>query len=158
MRQGVRIALSLGMALVGVLVLAPFARANLEGDVAPGKIEEVFAVPVPGSDDRVELWPLFLFEVAGEQVHVSYAGSGLGNHLYQPIPRPVLSRDDYERVAAAMRSAPRQRVFYRANDPSGTAFILTNTGPGPPRRVIIGALLLVVGLFGLLFGSRRREE
>jgi hypothetical protein len=155
MRRSARIAVSLGLAATGVLLLAPLARAHLDGRVVSGHVLEVFGMPT--DDGRIEPWPVFTFEVDGGAVRHSYAGTRFGDRLYRPAERLRLAPEAFDAFAEQLRFR-RVQVFFDANDPVGTAFILADPGVGPGRRVIIGALLVVIGLLGLVFGARRQED
>lgn len=87
-------------------------------------------------------------------------GWQIGDAFFRPMEDPIVEAARADQIIRnlldADASARRQRVvFFVANDPVGTAFILDETAAAPTNRLQLGAVLIGIGLLGGLYAWRR---
>jgi hypothetical protein len=140
----------LALAGIGILACVPFVRAVAEMERATAQILEVVLTPVGEDHRRISV--AFLFPVKGD-ARVEQLAWGQGDGFFRPGEEPVLPAAEAEALREAITAHPYAQVWYRANDPAGTAFILAVDQERPWRRYVLGGLAASVGLFLLL---RRR--
>ena len=155
--------------LVAALVLAgPATLAYLRYRLAWGDIREVLVTPL--GDGRARLSVLYDFSVGGSPDPlgevlggITWLAWGQDGGWFTPEADPVLplaeARARGERLRAAVDGSDRRRlfrVFYRANDPSGTAFIQLGEGRGS-TAYLVGMFFVIVSLLVCLTYPRRRQ-
>jgi hypothetical protein len=152
------LAIVAGLVVTGLLMTWPAVRTWLTHQHAEAEILSARAVPVEEGGNRARITLLYRFTV-GERDGVvlqQLAGRQADQH-YQPIPDPQLPMDEAEAVVQAMTADDRRRtVWFKANDPERSAFILEEVGGRPGRRALTGAALVVVGLLWWSALRRRR--
>lgn len=162
MGGGVGVGRLLGLAIVACLVLTgalmawPAARTWLTRQHAQAVVLNASVVPLP--DGRAQVAVLYRFTV-GEQdgVEVQQLAYRQADQNYQPIPDPALAPAEAEAVVQGILAGDRWRtVWFLANDPERSAFILEEAGGRPGRRALTGAALLLVGLLWWAAIRRRR--
>jgi len=146
---------------LGLLCALPATFALMTTRTTMGRPLEVFIHPIDEQTARLAV--LFEFETP----HGTYMGWSQGNGWWREVADPVLPRDVAQARAAVWRQAfdsPRRtlfRVLYRANDPSGTAFILLETGFadwGQKIGIVLVAFSLLLSLPLPLWGDRRGDR
>ncbi len=155
--------IGLGLVLIGVLLAWPQMRLYLTHEQADGRIVEV--LPDPVDAHRVRLTMIYDFRVprtaaasrAGTTPGYSSFASRLADARYRMVADPVVPNEQAaEWARVLLDSGRRVSVHYRANDPIGTAFIISPVHPGT-RRGDLGLGLAAVGLLWLLLTRRRGE-
>lgn len=146
--------------LTGGSLVWPPAMALLQLQRAPGRILEVLPEPLP--DGRTRLRIAFEFPLPpANGVRPVQLGWGVADSYFRPIGDPVVQsaraegvmRDLMDTDEAQVRT---RMVFYRAEDPAGTAVILDETAERPSRRIPVGLVLLAVAAVWSLSLWRRR--
>jgi hypothetical protein len=111
--------------LAGLALAAPWWLGNVTHRRARGEVREVLVTPM--GDGRARLSVVYDFAVGD----VSWLGWEQDDGWLRAGPDPVLPLPEALRRAEELRGERRHAypVLYRANDPSGTAFIsLRRTG------------------------------
>jgi hypothetical protein len=142
----------LALAAGGVLACVPFVRAAAELERAPGQILEVVLTPV--GEDRARVSVAYLFRVKGSG-RIDQVAWGQGDAFFRPTDDPELPTAEAEALRETIAARPFAQVWYDANDPGASAFILAVDQERPWRRYVLGGLAAAVGLFLLL---RRRAD
>lgn len=161
----VRLGLALVLALAGAAAVAPMLRVHLAYRMTEGRVLATFIDPVPAAGvpaegtpaaaDLVRLSLVYEYRVPYQDRSEILLGWVQGDG-HGPRPDPVLARGAARERMTRLRDQPVYFVFYRANDPEGTAFIRT----GPPLdawRQALGLGLVVVALALCLAGGRGRR-
>ncbi len=130
----------------GLIIAWPFPAACLRYQHATGSILEVFTTPVDAGHVSVSI----AYEYSPNQdPRCSILGYVQGDGDFRAMSDPVMSNSEAEAFRelleppGAARAAG--RVFYEANDPVGSAFIITDARIGL-RRLFIGMLLVTLSL------------
>jgi hypothetical protein len=151
-----RILASLILVLTGWLLAWPWMRVRAEHEVVQGRIVDAWALPAAQGLMRVTV--LFEFPVKGSKPRVVTLGIHQADRLYRAQPDPLLPQPEALTRIDNLLDHPQRSVFYQANDPEGTAFILADPLDRPSRRYAIGLVLAAVGFCGLVFGRRKQEH
>ncbi len=142
--------LGLALAAGGILACVPFARAAAELERTPGQILDIVLTPVDEERARVSVAYLFRVKGSGRMEQVAW---GQGDGFFRPTDDPILPTIEAEALRETLTARPYAQVWYQANDPAGSAFILAVDQERPWRRYVLGGLAASAGLFLLL---RRR--
>ncbi len=150
-----RRAIIVGCTSAALLLAGPFLWAWATHRAAAGQVLEVFFTPL--GEGRVQVSVLYDFEigVAGGRQHV--LGWRLADTWCRPIDDPVVSIEEaiaLARLRPSSERGTRGRVFYQANDPSATAFILPPDHPALRRNQLGMCLVLVSFVLSLPWGIR----
>ena len=140
------IALGLILALVGLLVCWPLARALLTHEQGHAKVLDLYRTPQ--ADGQVSLRAVWEVEVGPRRWLL---GDRQRNQFFRLMDDPVLSPDEADAVAARVLPDREGRqnlvkAFWKANDPDGTAFILDVSERHPWWRYIVGLTACAAGL------------
>ena len=163
-----RLFASLACILAALILAGPATLAYLRYRFAWGDLREVVVTPL--GDGRARVSVLYDFTVGstpnrqGEPVGgTTWLAWGQDGGWFQPADDPVLplaeARQRAERLRLTASDGQRRRlfrVFYRANDPAGTAFIQLGDGGGV-TAYLVGMGFVVVSLLLCLPYSRRRR-
>ncbi len=156
----VRALLGFLLALAGALVVLPSASVYWRYSHATGDIKDVFEEPL--GSDRIRLHVVFEFTLDVKGVRTTYFGANQADGHYHVIEDPIVDKA----TAAAMRRAllgddPRFRrariVYFEAEDPPGTAFIVSEAAGAPSRRYEIGLAMVAAGLLTVMFSRPLKE-
>ncbi len=145
----------------GALLAWPQVRGYWLYQQAQARILDVLPTTLP--DGRVQLAIAYEFDlprVAGKRERQVALGWQVGDAFFRPMPDPVVEAARADQVVRDLLDADSQRrrsrtVFFVANDPAGTAFILDETAAAPTHRLQLGAVLIGIGLLGGLYAWRR---
>lgn len=146
---------------IGLLCAIPATYASMTTRTTVGRPLEVFIHPVDEHTARLAV--LFEFETP----RGTWMGWSQGNGWWRAVADPVLPRAVAEARAAVWRQefdSPRRRIFrvlYRANDPSGSAFILLESGFvewGQKIGIVLVTFSLLLSLPLPLWGEKRGER
>lgn len=162
MNAGASLGRLLGLAIVlclvgtGALMAWPAVRTWITRTHTPGEV--LNATAVPAGEGRAQVAVLYRFTVGERDGAVlQQLAYRQADQNYRPIPDPVLPAAEAEAVVQGILAGDRWRtVWFLANDPEGSAFILEEAGGRPGRRALTGAALVVVGL--LWWGAIRRRR
>jgi hypothetical protein len=141
--------------LIGAVLAWPAARTFLTHDRIPGEILDAFAKPVA---DGVRISVLYRFPLPGTEAdpqrwQLAWTQAG---QQWMPAPDPVVSAERVDRALGSLLDGDRRRtVWFRPEDPQGTAFILGEADGRPGRRAQTGFALLLIGLCWAFFARRR---
>ncbi|GDY14190.1 hypothetical protein LBMAG53_30680 [Planctomycetota bacterium] len=138
---------------VGLFLAWPWIHIRLLMDTAPANLIEALVFPTGGGQARVE--SIYAWTVQEKDCRVSWSATRIGDGHLRPAADPVLPLAEAEALAERLRDAGGGRVYFRANDPAGTAFFIAAGAPGETRRHDIGLCLVVTGLLALLLRGRR---
>ena len=149
-----------GLLLTGGSLVWPWAVGYVTHERSPGRILDV--IPEPLGNGRVRLRIAYEFPigpVAGGRG--ALLGWGVADAYFRPLGHPEVSAVRAEGVIRDLMDTDRgqvrvRTVFYRAEDPAGTAVILDETAERPTRRIPIGLVLLGVAAVWSLSLWRRR--
>lgn len=125
-----------------------------------GRILDV--IPVPQSDGLVRLRIAFEFPLRGERgQRLLQMGWGVADPRFQPLGDPLVHEERAEGVIRGLMDTDEGRVrsrtvFYRAEDPAGSAFILDETSERGNRRFPVGLVLLAAAVVWSLSLWRHR--
>jgi hypothetical protein len=160
-RSTARLLLILGFALVmvgGVLVW-PLARAMVRYQMAWARVLEVLPMPVEGGKVRFSVIYEFELPAAAKAPHVHVLGWTQADRGFRPVDDPLV---EPERAAALERSYLHEgrgrRVFYRLNDPEGTAFMVSEAAVGGGLGYEQGMTMVLAGLACCGLGWLRRRR
>lgn len=156
MRRLLGLAVALLLVLVGGLMALPAARTLATHQRADGVLLAAYAMPAEGGQARVAL--LYRFpssERAGAEL--LQLACRQADQNFRPIPDPLLPRAEAERVVRGLLDGERGRlVYFRADDPAGSAFVLEEARGRPGRRALTGLALVAVGMLWWVAMRRRR--
>jgi hypothetical protein len=147
---------------IGLLLAAPATLALLLHRPARGYLIEVFVEPV--SEDRARVSTIYQFDTGPSE---SWMGWTQDNGWWQGGADPILPRAEADALAETYRQeldAPHRishRVFYQANDPGGTAFMVATSGAaawGQKLGVVCVSLSLLMSLPLPLWSGRRQRR
>jgi hypothetical protein len=141
--------------LVGILFIIPMVRIHLVNETVQGRMVEVLPEPV---GRQVRLMPIYEFPVTAATPRRRTFGSRLVDARFRAIPAPVVPADRVDAITRTMMAAKGVRVFYRANDPEGTAFIQDPLAGGSSVRYDLALGLIVAGLIWWLAVRRLTED
>ena len=156
------------MLLAALILAGPATLAYLRYRAAWGDLREVVVTPL--EDGRARVSVLYDFTVGstpnrqGEPVGgTTWLAWGQDSGWFRPSDDPVLplaeARQRAERLRLTASDGQRRRlfrVFYRANDPAGTAFIQLGDGGGL-TAYLVGMGFVVVSLLLCLPYPRHRR-
>lgn len=141
---------------VGLLMALPAGRTLITHQRAAADLLAAYAVPEGREQARV----LVVYRFAsGERdgAELLQLACRQADQNFRPIPDPLLPRAEAEQVVRALLDGERARwVYFRAEDPEGTAFVLEEARGRPGRRALTGMALAAVGLLWWLAMRRRR--
>ena len=138
---------------VGLFLAWPWIHARLMMDTAPASLIE--ALVFPTGDGRARVETIYAWTVPAKGFQVSWSATRIGDSHLRPTVDPVLPVAEAEALAERLRDAGGGRVYFRANDPAGTAFFIAAGAPGETRRHDLGLCLMVTGLLALLLRGKR---
>ena len=150
-----------GLLLAGGALVWPWAVGYLTHERSPGRILDV--IPEPLANGRVRLRIAYEFPVgAGVDGSRYLLGWGVADAYFRHLGHPDVAAVRAEGVIRDLMDTDRgqvrvRTVFYRAEDPAGTAVILDETAERPTRRIPIGLVLLGVAVVWSLSLWRRRS-
>ena len=161
-----RVLFSLACIFAAVVLAGPATVAYLRYRIAMGDIREVVVTPL--GDGHARLGVLYDFSVGGSQGPqgdmrggITWLAWGQDGGWFTPADDPVLPLAEAharaQRLRALVDDGKRRRlfrVFYRANDPSGSAFIQLGDGGGS-TAYLIGMLCVFISLLVCLTLPRR---
>lgn len=123
-------------------------------------------LPTTRSDGNIDLAIVYEYELPtpvkpGERSWV--LGWRIGDAYFRTIPDPVVEPERIEQVTRELLDADEpnrhlRQVFFSANDPEGTAFILDETAAVPANRLQIGTVLMAIGLLAGFYAWRRGAD
>ena len=160
-RPTARLLIVLGFALVvigGVLVW-PLARAMARYQMVWARVLEVLPVPVEGGKVRFSVIYEYELPAAGKVPRVHLLGWTQADRGLHPVDDPVV---DPERAAALERSYLNERrsrrVFFKLNDPEGTAFMVSEAATAGGLNYEQGMAMVLAGLACCGLGWLRRRR
>ena len=153
--------LVLTLAITGGLLAWPQVRGWWLYQRAPARIIDV--LPTVLADRSVRLSILYEFELPrlpGQRERHFQMGWQVGDPYFRPMPDPVVEAGRVDQAVRVLLDSdlPDRRwrtVFFAANDPVGTAFILDETAAVPANRLQIGVVLIGIALVFGLYRWRR---
>ncbi len=155
-----RLLTGLVLIVLGVIAIWPQIDAYWRYTVTTGEILDVFTVDQPG--DLVRLEVVFQFPVPARSGHAASStfGYGQADDRFHMIDDPVVKRADVPALTRSLlgddpRIRPQRRIFYRPDDPAGTAFFVSEAAGRPGHRYEFGLALLATGLLLTLFSVGR---
>lgn len=159
MPRALVVTLSLLLLATGALLCWPTVRAYLVMHRVQGEIMEVHTSPAP---DGLRVSVCYRFPLPGstpERRALQYAW-GLGDQYYRRVDDPVVPAAEVDDLVAGLLALDKEgrrprEVFFQANDPEGTAFILCEAAGDPRRRLRLGILLAAFGLCWSFTAFRR---
>jgi hypothetical protein len=139
---------------IGALLAWPAARTLATHERVEGEILDAVARP---QGELAQISVLYRFPLPGgpeaQRWQLAWTQAG---QLWVPAPDPLIPGERVERVIEELLSRDRRRtVWFRREDPEGTAFILSEAEGRPARRAQTGLALLLVGLTWALLARRR---
>jgi hypothetical protein len=159
-RSGARLLLVLGFALVvvGAVLVWPLARAMVRYQMVWARVLEV--LPLPAEGGKVRFSVIYEYDLPGvprtPRVHV--LGWTQADRGFRPVEDPLV---DAERAAALERSylqgGRSRRVFFKLNDPEGTAFMVSEAATAGGLNHEQGIAMVLVGLACCGLGWLRRR-
>lgn len=151
------VAIGVLIALTGALVLWPLGRLMLTHEHGQARALAVFRDRSDDGDETLRV----VWEAQVAPGHWLIADRQ-SDQFFRPTGDPVLGRADAEATASrilpdAQGRQPAMPVFWKANDPAGSAFIIDVSSNHWLRRYIAGAAILVGGMLlaRLAWGLRR---
>ena len=155
------IALVLAIVVTGALFAWPQVRGYWLYQRTTARILDV--LPETLADGRVRLSVAYEYDLPrdpNQKARQVSLGWQIGDSFFRPMEDPIVeaARADLviRKLLDADASTRQQRVvFFVANDPVGTAFILDETAATPTNRLQLGAVLIGIGLLGGLYAWRR---
>jgi len=155
------IALVLAIVVTGALFAWPQVRGYWLYQRTTARILDV--LPQTLDDGRVRLSVAYEYELPrdpkypGRQVSLGWQ---VGDSFFRPMEDPVVDAARADQVIRKLLDADAlsrqlRTVFFVANDPVGTAFILDETAAAPTNRLQLGAVLIGIGLLGGIYAWRR---
>ena len=150
--------------VTGGLLAWPQLRGWIFLQRTPARILDVVTTPVGEGKVAIAVaYEYLLPRRPGVRAREFQIGWQIGDPFFRPIPDPVIEAGRSEAVVRSLLDAdqpePRMRtVFFAANDPVGTAFILDETALVATHRVQIGAILVGIGILLGFYTWRRRED
>lgn len=145
-----RLVLGFVLLVTALLVTWPMLRAALFLEHASGRVLDVFTDAQP--DGRVRLVIAYVFTAGQGAEVISYSQ---GDGLYRPVPDPLVDPAVAREVIAELLpgggKAAVRRVFYQANDPVRTAFIISPVLT--TRRYHVAVAMALIGI-ALLWSAR----
>jgi hypothetical protein len=155
-----RLLAGLVLVALGVIAIWPQIDAYWRYAVATGEILDVFTVDQPG--DQVRLEVVFQFPVPAHAGHAASQtfGYGQADDRFHMIEDPLVRRADVPALKRSLlgddpRIRPQRRIFYRPDDPAGTAFFVSEAAGRAGHRYEIGLALLATGILLTLFSVGR---
>lgn len=163
-----RLVASLACIVAATVLAGPATLAYLRYRFAWGDVREVVVTPL--GDGRARFSVLYDFGVGGTPGRhgetiggTTWLAWGQDGGWFAPAADPVLplaeARARAERLRAVVSDGERRRlfrVFYAANDPSGTAFIQLGDGRGAAAYAV-GMGFVILSLLLCLPFPRRRQ-
>jgi hypothetical protein len=146
------------LVITGALLAWPQVRGWWLYQRAPARIIDVLPTHLDGGLVRLSI--LYEYELPrpiGQRERHFQMGWQVGDAYFRPMPDPVVEAGRVDQAVRGLLDAdqPDRRwrtVFFAANDPVGTAFILDETAAVPANRLQIGVVLIGIAL---LFGIYR---
>lgn len=151
MSQRTQVLVALLLALCGAVASAPLLVGHLRFRMTPGRVLEAFVRPVGDGQARLEM--VYEYQVPYRGKIVVPLGYQQGRD-FKPVADPVMPLDEAQERMESLRRHPHHMVFYRANDPEGTAFI-TIGSPTTAWRNMVGPVLVILALALYLAAARR---
>lgn len=151
--------IALVLMAIGVLFTWPALRVLSSHERVRGEILDAYAYALPQGDGLV-ISVLYRFPLppSEDQARRWQLAWNQANQQWRIMPDPVVSADRAETVVQTLLAGDRSRtVWFLANDPEGTAFILDEATGRPGRRVQTGLALFAVGLLWWFFARRRNH-
>jgi hypothetical protein len=148
-----------GLALTGGLLVVPLARVLATHDRTAGRVFGVF--PQPTADGDTRLLVRYTFAANGIEWLCEQQADRFFRPIGDPTVDPPAAADLLAQLAATEQAGNGQGsagvwVYYRPNDPGGSAFILDMTNANPYRRYLLGCAILGAGaILGVLAWNRR---
>ncbi len=151
----------LAMLVTGGSLVWPSAAGFLAYERSLGRILDVIPESLPEGRVRLRICFEFPVSVAGGGRR-NQLGWGVADAYFRLLGDPVVASSRAEGVIRELMDTDQGRlrprtVFYRAEDPAGTAFILDETAERPTRRIPVGLVLLGVAAVWSLSLWRRRS-
>ena len=147
--------------LTGMLLAWPQVRGWWLYQRAPARIIDV--LPAALADGSVRLSILYEYELQrqpGQRERHFQMGWQVGDAYFRPMPDPVVEAGRVDQLVRGLLDADKpdrlwRTVFFAANDPVGTAFILDETAAVPANRLQIGVVLISIALVFGIYRWRR---
>ena len=159
-RPTARLLIVLGFALVvigGVLVW-PLARAMARYQMVWGRVLEVLPMPAEGGKVRFSVIYEYELPAARKAPRVHVLGWTQADRGFRPVDDPLV---DPERAADLERSYLHEgrgrRVFFKLNDPEGTAFMVSEAATAGGLNYEQGMAMVLAGLACCGLGWLRRR-
>jgi hypothetical protein len=140
------IAVGLLVSLVGILVCWPLARLLLTHEHGRAQVRAVYRDRLANGDERLRaVWEV---ETSPGRYALCDAQS---NQFFHPIPDPVVRPGVADAIETRLLPDAKGRqlrplVFWRANDPAGSAFIIDVSETHWWRRYVAGLSAIAIGL------------
>lgn len=154
----------LAIVVTGALFAWPQVRGYWLYQRTTARILDV--LPETLADGRVRLSVAYEFELPRDPKQPGrYISLGwqIGDSFFRPMEDPIVEATRSDLIIRKLLDADAsgrlfRTVFFTANDPVGTAFILDETAAVPTNRLQLGAVLIGIGLLGGLYAWRRGAE
>jgi len=139
---------------IGILLAWPAVRTFASHERVQGEILDALTKPV---GDLVQISVLYRFPLpdgaAQQRWQLAWTQAG---QTWLPAADPLIAPERVERAINDLLSSDRKRtVWFRREDPEGTAFILSEADGRPGRRAQTGLALLLIGLTWAMLARRR---
>lgn len=140
------VAIGIIATLTGALVMWPLGRVMLTHEHGQARTLAVYRDDIGDGQQRLRV--VWEAQVAPGQVLIA---DRQADQFFRPTGDPELTREEADATASrilpdAQGRQPQLPVFWRANDPASTAFIIDVSASHWLRRYIAGAAVLVAGL------------
>ncbi len=120
-------------------------------------------IPETQADGRVRLSIAYEYELPRDPKQpqrVVSLGWQIGDSYFRHMEDPLIDAARVDQITRRLldADAPSRQlrtVFFVANDPVGTAFILDETAAVPAKRLQLGSVLIGIGILGGLYAWRR---
>jgi hypothetical protein len=147
---------ALGLMTLGALFTWPAVRVLTSHERVAGEILDVYAHPLDEGRALISVLYRFPLPPGADQARRWQMAWNQANQQWRIMPDPVIPAERAEAVIQDLLAGDRRRtVWFQANDPEGTAFILDEATGRPGRRVQTGLALFAVGLLWWLLARRR---
>ena len=155
------IALVLITIITGGLFAWPQVRGYWQFERTTARILDV--IPETLADGRVRLSIAYEYDLPRDpqkSQRQTSLGWQIGDAYFRPMEDPLIESARLDPLTRLLldADAPARRlrtVFFKANDPVGTAFILDESAAAPANRLQFGSVLIGIGLLGGFYAWRR---
>ena len=155
------VVLMLIIIITGALFAWPQVRGYWLFQRTTARILDV--IPETQPDGRVRLSIAYEYDLPRDPKQpqrVQSLGWQIGDSYFRHMEDPLIDAARVDQITRLLldADAPNRQlrtVFFVANDPVGTAFILDETAAVPAKRLQLGSVLIGIGILGGFYAWRR---